>query len=465
GIMLAYSPLHHLLMSGVGRPLVMTSGNLSDDPIAHLDEDAIARLGALVDGVLTHDRSIYIRCDDSVVRSTPRRVQLVRRSRGYAPEPLALPGAARRQVLAVGAELKSTVSVAKASMVVASHHIGDLEHLASYESFLQATGHLCHLYGVTPEVVAHDLHPEYLSTKYALEMDLDPFPVQHHHAHVASCLAEHGHTDKVLGIAFDGFGMGTDATLWGGEMLVADLHGFERVGHLAPVLVPGGSAAVREPWRMALSWAFSGVGPDAAASLGPGLDPRWEAVLGIVERGQGVITTSVGRLFDAVSAMLGVRGTVTYEGQAAIELEALARRVPRSAAPCYPMEVRSSMPGVTGTRAPGNGQPATTAVLDPTPLLAAVLDDIGRGVDPALVAAGFHEGLGRGAAGLATRLADERGLDTVALSGGVFQNARLTDIIEDSLLEAGLKVLVHGLVPPNDGGISVGQAAIAALAD
>ncbi len=469
GVMLAYSPLHHLLLAGAGRPLVMTSGNLSDDPIAHRDDDAVRRLGSLVDGLVTHDRPIHIRCDDSVLRSTDRGLQVVRRSRGYAPEPLSLPGEARRQVLAVGAELKSTVSVAKAAIVVASHHIGDLEHLATYESFLQATGHMCQLYGVVPEVVAHDLHPEYLSTKYALDLDLDPWPVQHHHAHVASCLVEHGHTDKVLGIAFDGFGMGPDGTLWGGEMLVCDLSGFERVGHLRSVVVPGGSAAVREPWRMALAWAHAGLGADVAAELGPGLDARWEAVLGVIEAGQGMATTSAGRLFDAASALLGVRRKVTYEGQAAIELEALARRVPRSAAPCYPVEVRS---GGDAERTLGHGglsRAATTqgteptAVLDPAPLLGAVVDDIRRGVEPAVVAAGFHEGLGRGVATLAARLAGARSLDTVALSGGVFQNARLSAIVEDGLVAAGLKVLVHCLVPPNDGGISVGQAAIAAL--
>jgi hydrogenase maturation protein HypF len=449
GVMLVYSPLHHLLLAGADRPLVMTSGNLSDDPIAHHDDDAVRRLGSLVDGLLTHDRPIHIRCDDSVLRSTDRGLAVVRRSRGYAPEPLSLPGEARRQVLAVGAELKNTVSVAKATMVVPSHHIGDLEHLATYESFLQATGHMCRLYGVVPEVVAHDLHPEYLSTKYALDLDLDPWPVQHHHAHIASCLVEHGHTDKVLGIAFDGFGMGPDGTMWGGEMLVADLSGFERVGHLRSVRVPGGSAAVREPWRMALAWVHAGLGADVAAELGPDLDPRWEAVLGIVEAGQGMATTSAGRLFDTASALLGVRRRVTYEGQAAIELEALARRVPRSAAPRYPVEVA--------------GSGSEMAVLDPAPLLGALLDDMRRGVEPAVVAAGFHEGLGRGAATLAATLAGARGLDTVALSGGVFQNARLSAIVEDGLVEAGLKVLVQRLVPPNDGGISVGQAAIAAL--
>jgi hydrogenase maturation protein HypF len=450
GLMLPYSPLHHLLLVGVGRPLVMTSGNLSDDPIAHLDEDAIERLGPLVDGVLAHDRPIHIRCDDSVVRSAAGRMQAVRRSRGFAPEPLALPSAARRQVLAVGAELKNTVSVAKGAALVTSHHIGDLEHLATYRSFLQATAHLPALYGVEPDVVVHDMHPEYLSTKYALDLELEPWAVQHHHAHVASCLAEHGRTEAVLGVVFDGLGLGPDGVLWGGEFLVADLEGFERVGHLAAVDMPGGTAAIKEPWRMALSWVAATGGGTAAAQLGPGLDERWRAVLRLLE-GDGLLpsTTSVGRLFDAVAALLGIRTKITYEGQAAIELEALAAGVPDAVATAYPVELR---------------QAETTVVLDPAPLIGAVIEERLRGRSPALIAAGFHKGLGTGAATLAARLALDRRLDTVALSGGVFQNARLTRVMEGELKRLGLAVLVHELVPPNDGGISVGQAAIGATA-
>ncbi len=368
GLMLPYTPFHHLLMAAVGRPLVMSSGNRSDDPISYRDDDAFARLGPLVDGVLAHDRPIHVRCDDSVVRATGRRLQAVRRSRGLAPEPLALAGRARRHVLAVGAELKNTVSVAKGSELVCSHHIGDLEHLATYEAFVQASSHLCRLFGIEPEVVVHDMHPEYLSTKYALDLDLEPWAVQHHHAHIASCLAEHGRTGKVLGIAFDGLGYGPDGTMWGGEFLVADLEGFERVGHLLSVALPGGAAAIREPWRMALTWAAVAGGADAAAQLGERLDPRWSQVLALALPGGGrspsVLTTSAGRLFDAVAALLGLRGRVTYEGQAAIELEMLARSVPSSAAPRYPAVV------IDGA---GRGPD----VLDPSPLIASVLDEIG----------------------------------------------------------------------------------------
>lgn len=455
GLMLPYTPLHHLLMAKVQRPLVMSSGNRSDDPIAHTDDDAFARLGPLVDGLLAHDRRIHIRCDDSVVSASGRRLQMVRRSRGYAPEAIGLSDPARRQVLAVGAELKNTVSVAKDAFLVCSHHIGDLEHLATYQAFLQATVHLCRLFGIDPEVVAHDLHPEYLSTKHALDLDIEPWPVQHHHAHIASCLAEHSHAGTVLGIAFDGLGYGTDGTLWGGEFLVADFDHFERAAHLRPAPLPGGTAAIREPWRMALAWTALAAGPDAASRLGPALDPRWSDVLGLVlasgTANRAGLTTSAGRLFDAVAALLGLRSRITYEGQAAIELEMLATKVPQDRAPRYPAEIIDAT------------SPDGLDVLDPAPLVAAVLSEIDRGTDRAEIAAGFHEGLGRATATLGARLARRHGLDTVALSGGVFQNSRLSNIVEDALTAEGLTVLVHELVPPNDGGISIGQAAVAAL--
>ncbi len=459
GLMLPYTPLHDLLLDRTGRPLVMTSGNRSDEPIAHEDEDAVARLGPLVDALLGHDRPIHIRCDDSVVRDLPgqrsrsggRRkgtVQLLRRSRGYAPEPLVLPVPARRHLLAVGAELKNTVAVAKGAGVVASHHIGDLEHLPAYQSFLQAVEHLCHLAGVEPEVVVHDLHPEYLSTKFALDLDLPAIGVQHHHAHIASCLVDHGRDEQVLGVAFDGTGYGCDQSLWGGEFLVAGLRGFERVGHLAAVPLPGGAMAIREPWRMGMVWAGEVLGRDAAERFGASVDDRWEAVLAVAALDRTPRTTSAGRLFDAVASLLGVRHRVTYEGQAAIELEALAASVPFADAPDYRLDQPA---GGTGP-----------VVLDPAPLVARVLAERDRGTPVALVAAGFHHSLGRAAADLACRLASEAALGTVALSGGVFQNARLTAVVAGEVERAGLEVLVHRRVPPNDGGISIGQAAVAA---
>ena len=450
GVMLAYTPLHHLLLSRSGRPLVMTSGNLSDEPIAHDDADAQLRLGPMVDVILGHDRPIHIRCDDSVVRAQPALgagVQMVRRSRGYAPEPIALVRPTLHQVLAVGAELKNTVSVTKGHNVIASHHIGDLEHLAAYRSFLQAVGHLCDLTGVTPDVVAHDLHPEYLSTKFAMDADVPTIGVQHHHAHIASCLVDHSREEPVLGVAFDGLGMGTDGTLWGGEFLVADLTDFRRVGHLRPVAMAGGNQAVREPWRMALSWAHAALGPEAAAAYGRGVDDRWPVVLAMLQRADALKTTSAGRLFDAVAALCGLRPRVTYEAQAAIELEAACAHVPVGKAPGWDVDL-STVDGML--------------VLDPSPLIARVIAERQRATAVAEVAAAFHDGLGRAVVDVACGLASDHGLDTVALSGGVFQNARLTQVVADGVTAAGYAVLVHERLPPNDGGISVGQAAIAA---
>ncbi len=447
GLMLPYTPLHQLLLAGTGRPLVMTSGNLSDEPIAHDDADALTRLGPMVDAILTHDRAIHIRCDDSVVRAGGRTVQMVRRSRGYAPEPIALVRPTRRQVLAVGAELKNTVAVAKGANVIASHHIGDLEHLAAYRSFLQAVEHLCRLTGVAPDVVAHDLHPEYLSTKFATDADLPTVGVQHHHAHIASCLVDHGREEPVLGVAFDGLGMGPDGTMWGGEFLVADLDGFHRVGHLRPVPLAGGNQAVREPWRMALAWARTAVGLEAAEAYGRSVDERWAAVLAMIEQPDTLVTTSAGRLFDAVAALCGLRARVTYEAQAAIELEAACAAVPIGEAPDWAMEVTTD---------------ETMTVVDPSPLVTRVIDERKRGTAVSQISAGFHDGLGRSVADVAAGLAVDNGLDTVALSGGVFQNARLTEVVVRHVTAAGLAVLTHERLPPNDGAISVGQAAIAA---
>jgi hydrogenase maturation protein HypF len=355
-----------------------------------------------------------------------------------------------RQLLTVGAELKNTVTVAKGATLVASHHIGDLEHLPAYRSFLQAVGHLSHMAGVEPDLVAHDLHPEYLSTKFAMDLDLPGLAVQHHHAHIVSCLVEHGRSEPVLGVAFDGLGMGPDGTLWGGELLVADLTGYRRVGHLRSVALPGGNQAVREPWRMALVWAAAALGEEVAERYGKEVDERWPAVLALSRHANTPVTTSAGRLFDAVAALLGLRARVTYEAQAAIELEACAAGVPLSESPDYELAVTRDASGL---------------VLDPSPILSRVLADRDAGVPHPLISARFHDGLGRGVSLAVAELAGEAELDTVALSGGVFQNARLTAVVRGGLASAGLHVLVHRHVPPNDGGISIGQAGVAAAAN
>ena len=288
GIMLPYTPVHHLLLQAVAGPMVLTSGNVSDEPIAYRDDDAFGRLGAIADAYLTHDRAIHVRTDDSVARTFRGREMVLRRSRGYVPEPVTVSVAFRRPVLACGAELKNTFCLAKGNRAFLSHHIGDLENAETLRSFAQGIEHYRRLFGIEPEVVAHDLHPEYLSTKYALDLDgVDLTGVQHHHAHIASCLADNGETGPVIGVAFDGTGYGTDGTIWGGEFLVADLAEFRRAGHLAPVPMPGGAAAVRQPWRMAavyLEAAFPDGGP-ADLDVVQRNEHRWGNVLTLARKG------------------------------------------------------------------------------------------------------------------------------------------------------------------------------------
>lgn len=447
GVLLPYTPLHHLLTGALGRPLVMTSGNVTGEPIARDEIDA-ARLMPPADRLLVHDRRIYVRCDDSVVRVTHGRARLLRRSRGYVPEPLELPVPADRPVLAVGAGSKATVAIAHGGHVVASHHIGDIDDLACHRAFEAAIDHLCRITGVVPELVAHDLHPDLRSTAYALDLGLPAVAVQHHHAHVAACLVDNLECGPVIGVAFDGLGLGTDGMAWGGEFLLADLRSSTRVGHLRPVPLPGGSAATREPWRMALAWVHEALGPDAARSVGPRLDAgRWSSVLAVIERHRTLRTSAAGRLFDAVAALLGVRGTVSFEGQAAMELEALAGRIDGgTATPPIELADQSDHP----------------LVVDPSPLVAAVVDGLANGADPAVLAASFHDGFAELTARVAATLAAWHGARAVALTGGVFQNRRFTDAVVAGLDARGARVLLHERVPPNDGGISIGQAAVAA---
>jgi hydrogenase maturation protein HypF len=418
----------------------MTSGNVSDEPIAYDDEDAVARLGGIADAFLLHDRPIHTRTDDSVLRVARRRPLPLRRSRGAVPGVLALPVPASRQLLACGAELKSTFCVARERRAWVSHHIGDLKNAETLGSFAQGVAHFERLFAVAPEIVAHDLHPDYLSTTYALaRTGVEHVAVQHHHAHLAACLAEHGETGPAVGAIFDGAGLGTDGTVWGGELLVGDLRGFERAGHLRPVALPGGDRAAREPWRMACAWRLAAGGDRRPL---PGVDPaRWQAVARLAETGvASPSTTSVGRLFDAVAALCGVRLTVSYEGQAAMELEAVCDSAERGR---YPL-------------------PFVDGMLDPCETILAVDRDVARGVGIGAIAARFHRALAAATAGACAARAAERGLDIVVLSGGVFQNRRLLEGTADALADAGLRVLVPERLPPNDGGIAFGQAAIAA---
>lgn len=443
GVMLPYSPLHHLLLAGSRCALVLTSGNLSDEPIAYRDEDALERLAPVADAFLVHDRPIHMRTDDPVARVVRDRPRMLRRSRGYVPESLPLPVACEEHVLACGAELKNTACVAKGGRAWIGHHIGDLGDAETWRSFAEGIEHFQQLFAVRPAVVAHDLHPDYRSSAYALEReDVELMAIQHHHAHLAACLAEHGETGPAVGAIFDGTGLGSDGTIWGGELLVGDLRGFERVGHLRAVRMPGGDAAVREPWRMACSWLLeAGCDPPHGLRARVG-DERWRAVERIAKGDLAApLTTSMGRLFDAVAALCGLRTDVAYEGQAAIELEACADR---SASAAYPLPVSDEL------------------VLDARPTIRAVLADVAAGTAPAVVATGFHRAVAASTAYACADAALAAGTDRVVLSGGVFQNRLLLELCAARLEERGLHVLIPERVPPNDGGISYGQAAIAA---
>lgn len=449
GVMLPSTALHHLLANAVSGPLVMTSGNVSDEPIAFADDDALERLADIADAVLMHDRPIHRRADDSVVRTVAHSTTLLRRARGYVPRPIAVAGDGP-VVLGVGAELKSTVCFGRAHHAFVSTHLGDLEHAEAYRSFRETIDDLAGFLNIRPELIAHDLHPEYLSTKWALAQDVDTLAVQHHHAHIASCLAEHGVEGPVVGLAFDGHGYGPAGTLWGGEFLVADLGGFDRVGHLVDVPLPGGSTAIREPWRMAvahLQRAYEGHVPRSSAVVARNTE-HWDVVASVSASALTMKTSSMGRLFDAVASILGIRDRCTYEGQAAMALEQAASRASGASR-------RQSLDrlGVT----PSNG----TLQVDPAPFLRSLVEAIAA--DRASVeelAWLAHVRIAESSSEVTKNICARTNLSTVVLSGGVFQNVLLTELVRSELEAAGHVVLTHRLVPPNDGAISLGQVAI-----
>ncbi len=452
GLMLPYTPLHVLLMRDFGRPLVLTSGNVSDEPIAYLDSEARERLNGIADAFLSHDRPIHLRVDDSVVRSFRAGPMVLRRARGYAPRPLRLPVPAARPVLGCGAELKNTFCLAEGECATISHHIGDLKNYETLRSFTEGITHLSRLIGVSPLLIAHDLNPDYLSTRYATELaetadgGLQSMGVQHHHAHIASCLVDNQAAGPVIGVAFDGTGYGTDGTLWGGEFLIADLAQARRAGHLTPVPMPGGETAIRQPWRMAAAYCAQ---LDVWPAIADRRPKEWDAVTALVASGfQAPPTSSAGRLFDAVAALAGVRDEVTYEGQAAVELEQLADR---GAAGAY--QAKLSQFGDSPFQVSG------------ADLVGEVVADLRRHVGVPAIAMRFHRGLAYSIADGCDLIRATSALDTVALSGGVFQNVLLLRLAVKELERRGFTVLTHRHIPPNDGGISIGQVAIAAARD
>ncbi|MBA3725492.1 MAG: carbamoyltransferase HypF [Armatimonadetes bacterium] len=447
GVMLPYTPLHHLLLADFeGRALVMTSGNIGEHPIAYEDEHAIQSLRKIADLVLTHDRPIETRCDDSIVRVTGGRTSIIRRSRGFVPHSIPLPFELAEPILGCGAHLKNVFCLCEGNEAFLSHHIGDLETLESRRSYVEGIDHFKQLLRVEPACLAHDMHPDYPSTQYALEQaGVETIAVQHHHAHIASVVAEHDLKGPVLGVAFDGTGYGTDGTIWGGEFLLADLCGFKRVAHLELLVLPGGEQAIREPWRIA-AWCLSEVYGDSFQNMDlpliRGMDSsRWRTLKAMARRGfQTPRTSSVGRLFDAVSSIVTGRTTVRYEGQAAIELEMLAD-------PCESGHYRFDL--------------RDESKLSWGPMIRRVVEDLLGGVPAAAVAARFHSGLSVAIMEVCERIRRDGGPSQVALSGGVFQNALLLKRATELLRDRGYCVWFNERVPANDGGIAYGQVAVA----
>jgi hydrogenase maturation protein HypF len=466
GFMLPYTPLHFLLLELSEKPLVMTSGNISDEPICYTDADAGERLKNIADYYLLHDRRIHIRTDDSVVRimengkwnreneeiskskiQNPRSKIVLRRSRGYAPAPVKTSFKFKKQILACGAELKNTFCLTRDNYAFLSHHIGDLENLETLKSFTTGIEHYKKLFNLAPEIIAYDLHPEYLSTKFAFSFgaDAEKIGVQHHHAHIASCLADNRAEGEVIGVAMDGSGFGIDGKIWGGEFFVADFRAAERIAHLEYIPLAGGAKAIREPWRVAAVYLQKTFGDEFLNLDLPFVHAlnlrQWKTLQSMIRSGtNSPETSSMGRLFDAVSALLGLRSSVNYEGQAAIELEMLADK---NAGQNYEFEI------------------AESGIIKSEFIIKKAVEDLLNGVSAAAVSAKFHLAVVEVIAKIARQNRDERNLTRVALSGGVFQNMFLLERVCRKLETEGFEVLKHSRVPTNDGGISLGQAAVA----
>jgi hydrogenase maturation protein HypF len=449
GLFLPYTPLHHLILEEAGIPLVMTSGNVSSEPIAIDNDEAMSRLSGIADYFLLHDRDILVRYDDSVTRVFQGAEYPVRRARGYAPYPITIAPPSRVEVLALGAELKNTFCVLRGEQAFVGQHIGDMESQGEVEHFEEALQAVRRLFSLEPEVVAHDLHPDYLTTQMAPEFELPMVGVQHHHAHMVSCMADNAVTGEVIGVTWDGTGYGTDGTVWGGEFLVGDERAFRRAAHLYSYPMPGADACIFKLYRMVMG-VMSELFEDEEAAL-ERLRLRFEIddaeaaslVFQLKEKVNSPVTSSAGRMFDVAAALSGLRSEATYDGQAACELEAVARDTREY----YNFILdRSCEPWVIDTR----------------PVFREMLVDVESGKGPAEIGGKFHATMALAIIETCEALADDTGLERVALSGGVFQNEMLLTWVVDGLRAAGLTPLVHGRVPCNDGGISLGQAVAAA---
>jgi len=475
GIMLPYTPLHHILLKDTELPLVMTSGNLSEEPIAKDNNEALKRLSGIADYFLIHNRDIYSRYDDSVAIVERGTSQLVRRARSYAPYPIHLTFKCR-QVLACGAEMKNTFCLTRDNYAFLGQHIGDMENMETLEHFDNTISLYKRLFRIEPEIIAYDLHPDYLSTKYAQELskssNIKLIPVQHHHAHIASCMADNKLESSVIGVAFDGTGMGSDGYIWGGEFLVADYCSFDRVGHLEYLPLPGGDAAIKRPYRTAVGYVLSLLGKDTLRAIiaSGAKHPRVAFIGEVSEIEIGIIkhqiesglnsplTSSMGRLFDAVSALMNIRGEIDYEGQAAVELEMAAYA-------CHYEE--HSDEAISNDK---ESYPYRIIVdegmriVQLRDLLSAIIEDLDQGVSSGRISVRFHNTIARMTDEMCRLIADETGINRVVLSGGVFQNRLLLRKIIKLLENSGFQVFTHKQAPCNDGGISLGQAVVANFA-
>ena len=450
GVMLPYTPLHRLLFhpEGVFKALVMTSGNISDEPIVIENDDALERLSTLADFFLLHDRGIYMRVDDSILRVDGKAKRLVRRARGFVPDVIPL-NEEMEEVFAAGGLLKNTFCITKGQNAIVSQHIGDLENFEAMEFYKETFRNLKNTFRADPKIVAHDLHPDYLSTAFALEYAQEQdipanrvIAVQHHHAHIAGAMAEHGLKDDVIGVSFDGTGFGTDGNIWGGEFLIANRQGFKRAAHLKYARLPGGDMAAKEPWRMAVSFLMEADGVDSLKGFRQRIGSKTAVVEDMIKKGvNSPYTSSMGRLFDSVASIIGLRDEITFEAEAAIELESIADRIEAGS---YPFNINSE-----------------SIEIDAAPLIRAVVNDVNKGASIETIAGRFHNTIADMTLEVSKKLRDSSGIKDIVLTGGVFQNSLLSKLATEKLEKAGFNIYMQEKVPSNDGGISLGQAVVA----
>lgn len=442
GVMLPYTPIHYLLLKDSFLAIVATSGNRSEEPIAGNLEEARKELKGITEYFLDHNRDIFARIDDSVAKVISKKESIVRRARGYVPRPIVLKKDVK-QILATGGELKNTFCITKGNYAFLSQHMGDLKSMNSLNQYRKTIEHFKSLFDINPEAIAHDLHPEYLSTKYAKEQNIKLIGIQHHHAHIAGCMAENGIEDKVIGIAFDGLGYGTDGKIWGGEFLVADFGSFTRFGHLKYIPQPGGDAGAREPWRMAVSYLYNAFKKELP--LMDEIDKnKINVITEMIDKNINCPeTSSMGRLFDAVSSMLNICHSNTFEGQAAMELEMVAKEKTEDH---YDYLIERV-----------NGE----FIIDPIPTIVEIVNEVKKGIQKSVISAKFHNTIAKIILNMCLLIKGETKLTKVALSGGCFQNKYLTEKTIKLLTSNAFEVYTHSCVPCNDGGISLGQAVIA----